>query len=78
MFTSKNVFFKNVYAFLPRRIATFNKLYETGTNRLLFSSEEKYSHKKMCVAVEHVRWKNDKLVLGGTSFWITKSWILIG
>ena len=46
MFSSKNVFFSNVHAFLSKKVATFKKSYEIGINKLFFSSEEKYSLKK--------------------------------
>ena len=46
MFSSKNVLFLNVYIFLSKKIAAFKKSYETGINKLFFSSEEKYSLKK--------------------------------
>ena len=71
MLSSKNVLFSVVYAFLSKKIATFKKSYETGINKLFFSSEEKVFLKKekVCVVAEHVH--------VGTSFWIMKSWILI-
>ena len=46
MFSSKNVLFSIVYAFLSKNIATFKKSYEIGKNKLFFSSNEKYSLKK--------------------------------
>ena len=46
MFSSKNLLFSNVHAFLSKKVATFKKSYETGINKLIFSSEEKYSLKK--------------------------------
>ena len=46
MLCSKNVLLSNDYAFLSKKIAVFEKSYETGINKLLFSSEEKYSLKK--------------------------------
>ena len=71
MLSSKNVLFSVAYAFSSKKIATFKKSYETGINKLFFSSEEKFSLKKekVCVVAEHVH--------VGTSFWIMKSWILI-
>ena len=71
MLSSKNALFSNVYAFLSRKIATFKKSYEAGISKLFFSSEEEFYLKieKMCVVAEHVHVE--------TTFWITKSWILI-
>ena len=46
MFSSENLLFSNVHAFLSKKVATFKKSYETGINKLIFSSEEKYSLKK--------------------------------
>ena len=40
------ILISNVYAFLSKKIATFEKSYEIGINKLFFSSEEKYSLKK--------------------------------
>ena len=67
----KIYFFQMFIFFLSKKIATFKKSYETGINKLFFSSEEKFYLKKekMCVVVEHVH--------VGTGFWITKSRILI-
>ena len=46
MLSSKNVLFSVGYAFLSKKIATFKKLYETGINKLFFSSEEKFWKRK--------------------------------
>ena len=72
--------FSDVYAFLSKKIATFKKSYEIGIKKVSFSSEENYSLKKekISVTVQHVGGKKDKLVPGGTSFCIRKSWILTG
>ena len=46
IFSSNNVLFSNVYAFLSKKILTFKKSYEIGINKLFFSSEEKHTLKK--------------------------------
>ena len=68
MFSSKNVSFSNVYAFLSKKIATFKKSYEIGMNKLFFQVRRNILLKKKNMCGRRTCWVKK----GQTSAWWDK------